>query len=86
MQSQHQTQLPDGFKAAIAKHYRLSPLVVPDGDPPAVFAAVVKAAGALPRASIVRQDAAAGELELLDVTALMRYKDDVAVRCATAGA
>lgn len=81
--SQHPTQLAASVKAAIAKHYsHLRPLSVPGGDPAAVFtAAVAAAANALPRASIVRQDEAAGALELLDVTALLKFKDDVSVRC-----
>jgi uncharacterized protein (DUF1499 family) len=41
------------------------------------------AAAALPNTSVVRADAAAGALELLSVTPLMRFKDDVAVRVRT---
>ena len=41
------------------------------------------AAAALPNTCVVRADAAAGALELLAVTPLMRFKDDVAVRVRT---
>ena len=47
--------------------------------PPVVW----PAAAALPNTSVVRDDAAAGALELLAVTPLMRFKDDVAVRVRT---
>lgn len=50
-------------------------------DVAAVFAAAKRAAGALPRARVVYEDAAGGVLELLDVTPLLKFKDDVAIRC-----
>lgn len=79
--SQHTASLPDGFKSAIRKHYaHLAPLKMPGGDPAACFAAAKKAAAVLPNATVVYEDAAAGALELLDVTPLMKFKDDVAVR------
>ncbi|KAL4430179.1 hypothetical protein ABPG77_004961 [Micractinium sp. CCAP 211/92] len=79
--SQHPAALSDTVKRACSKAYaKLQPLAVPGGDAAAVFAAARRAAAALPRARIVHEDAAAGVLELLDVTALMRFKDDVAVR------
>lgn len=66
---------------AIEKHYsHIQPLRVSGRDAATVFAATKTAASSLPRASIVHEDAAAGVLELLDVTALARFKDDVAVR------
>lgn len=79
--SQHPAALPDHVKRACSKAYgHLQPLVVPGGSSAEVFAAARRAAGALPRASVVHEDAGAGVLELLDVTRLMRFKDDVAVR------
>lgn len=79
--SQHPAALPDHVKRACSKAYaHLQPLAVPGGDAAAVFAAARRAAAALPRASVVHEDAAAGVLELLDVTRLVRYKDDVAIR------
>lgn len=81
--SQHPAALPDHVKRACSKAYgHLQPLVVPGGSSAEVFAAARRAAGALPRASVVHEDAGAGVLELLDVTRLMRFKDDVAVRWA----
>lgn len=81
--SQHPAALSDTVKRACSKAYaKLQPLAVPNSNAAAVFAAARRAAAALPRASIVHEDAAAGVLELLDVTALMRFKDDVAVRWA----
>ncbi|KAL4434132.1 hypothetical protein ABPG75_000573 [Micractinium tetrahymenae] len=79
--SQHPPALADHVKRACSKAYsHLQPLAVPGGDAAAVFAAARRAATALPRANVVLEDAAAGVLELLDVTALMRFKDDVSVR------
>lgn len=83
-QSRHAATLPDHVQAAVRQHYSdLSPLTVPGTEVAAVLAAARRAAtAALPRASVVREDGAAGQLELLDVTPLLRFKDDVAVRCA----
>lgn len=79
--SKHQATLPDSVKRACGRAYaHLKPVAVPGGDPAAVIAAAKRAAAALPRARVVHEDAAAGVLELLDVTLLMRFKDDVAVR------
>lgn len=85
-QSKHAPTLPDSFKQACRKSYsHLKPLIVPSGDVATVFGAAKRAAGALPRASIVHEDGAAGALELLDVTGLMKFKDDVAIRVRQAG-
>jgi hypothetical protein len=67
---------------AIRKHYgQLQPLVVPGGDPAQVFVAAKRAAAnSLPNSRIVYEDAAGGLLELVDVTPLMKFKDDVVVR------
>lgn len=66
---------------AIEKSYsHIQALKVSGRDPATVFAAAKAAASSLPRASIVHEDAAGGVLELLDVTAVVRFKDDVAVR------
>ncbi|KAL4860062.1 hypothetical protein ACK3TF_000277 [Chlorella vulgaris] len=79
--SSHPAVLSDRVKEAIEKHYsHIQPLRVSGRDAATVFAATKTAASSLPRASIVHEDAAAGVLELLDVTALARFKDDVAVR------
>ena len=79
--SNHAAALPESFKRSIAQHYsHVKPLVVQGVDKASVFDAAVAAAAALPRCRIVHQDAEAGVLELLDVTKLMRFKDDVSVR------
>ncbi|PSC76451.1 hypothetical protein C2E20_0526 [Micractinium conductrix] len=79
--SSHPAALSEGVKAACRKAYAdVQPLAVPGGDAAAVFSAAKRAAASLARVQIVHEDEAAGSLELLDTTRLMRYKDDVAVR------
>lgn len=78
--SSHPDALPPGFAEAIKKGYPdLQPLTVPSAVLADVLAAAKRAAAAsLPRASVVCEGE--GGLELLDVTALLKFKDDVAVR------
>lgn len=78
--SSHSATLSD--KTAIAAAYPdLVPVKVPNRSVAEVLAAAkAVAATALPRASVVYDNEAEGALELLDITAIMRFKDDVAVR------
>lgn len=70
---------------AIIKHYpHLKPVVVPGGHLEDVFAAAKKATEQLRGARIVYEDEHGGVLELVDVTPLLKFKDDVVIRWAGA--
>jgi hypothetical protein len=79
-QSAHPAELPDHVQAAVASAYPdLQPLRVPVLAVAEVQAAAKAAAAAgLPRCEVVHEGE--GALELLDVTALLRFKDDISVR------
>ena len=82
----HPPTLSPGLQATITKAYPdLRPLRVPGGSAADVFVATKKALAVLPRASVVAESAGAegGKdwlLEAVDVTALLRFKDDVIIR------
>ncbi|EFN57816.1 hypothetical protein CHLNCDRAFT_143218 [Chlorella variabilis] len=84
--SQHAPELPENFKKAIIKHYpHLKPVVVPGGHLEDVFAAAKKATEQLRGARIVYEDEHGGVLELVDVTPLLKFKDDVVIRVQQKG-
>lgn len=64
-----------------------TPASQPQGGKPtpprAAAAAARRAAAVLPRASIVHESEAEGVLELVDVTSLCWFRDDMVVRCST---
>eukprot|EP00887_Chlorella_sp_A99_P000863 scaffold5.g863.t1 len=76
--ARHPSTLPPHVSVAIAKHYsHLRPLCVPGRSVGDVLVAARGAAGAaLPRAVVTRVDAAAGELELVDITLLLRVREE----------
>jgi Protein of unknown function (DUF1499) len=87
-QSKHPASLSDSVKTAIRSYYAdLQTLTVPSSSPAAVLEAARAAAlSKLPRASVVKFSPDEGVMELLDVTGLMKFKDDIVVRCVVYGA
>lgn len=83
--SNHPATLSQHVKDAIRNHYSdLKPLRVTSDKPVADVVEAVKAAAqaSLPRGQVVYESSTGteGAVELLDVTGLMRFKDDVSIR------
>lgn len=81
VRSNHPRTVANHVKESIQKHYAdIQPVRVPNQTVAEVFAACKAAVSVLPKATLAYQNDLEGVLEVMDTTALMRFKDDMVVR------